>query len=571
MPLTTRRAARALASAVLAAGLAAASALPAIAAGPDGQDASVRPTSSGITLGTGPVSVSVVAPLTLPPSTSGLVSADDLARYTGPFGALTRQLDAVAGTPAAIALDPMILASIRVLGSAAPESATQWLARLEALSNETFLLAYADADVAAAARTETLGDLEPSGFGFALDEAAFSPAETPAPTPTPTSTTPAEPADPDAAPPFPTTDDILAWSSTLPRIAWPSADVGAEDLAALAAAGYEDVIVPSSRVSGPDAPLVAFDGIRGIVADDELSALLADATSAASPELRADALGSLDARFAAESAAHPGRGIVLTLERAWPYAQPGLPETLALLASTTSASFVALSDILETTPTPARLAAGADTEERDSVFASLTDDAAAERAFATVLDDPAELLDSRRLDRIALYSLSWTDDASGWSDAVEAFRARSAEILDSVKLEQGSDVALLAHNANVKVAVSNALPFPVTVRVSIDPRSPILRAMESKLLTVEPESTSTALMPVEAVANGEVVVLTSITSQTGVPIDEGHASIAVHAEWEGIGTLAVVIVLALIVVAGVLRIVITRRAQRRRVREEQGG
>jgi len=78
-------------------------------------------------------------------------------------------------------------------------------------------------------------------------------------------------------------------------------------------------------------------------------------------------------------------------------------------------------------------------------------------------------------------------------------------------------------------------------------------------------------MPVEAVANGEVVVLTSITSQTGVPIDEGHASIAVHAEWEGIGTLAVVIVLALIVVAGVLRIVITRRAQRRRVREEQGG
>src|SRR5690606_10561431 len=100
---------------------------------------------------------------------------------TGPFGALTRQLDAVAGTPAVIALDPMILASIRVLGSSAPESARQWLARLGALSNEVFLLAYGDADLVAAVRSGTLAELQPAGFGFALDPANFSPAETEVP------------------------------------------------------------------------------------------------------------------------------------------------------------------------------------------------------------------------------------------------------------------------------------------------------------------------------------------------------------------------------------------------------
>jgi hypothetical protein len=562
--LTTRGALRALASTVLAAGLVAASALAAGAASepdPDGAaNGTVRPASAGVTPGTGPVSVAVIAPITLPPTTSGLVSSDDLETLTGPFGALTRQLDALAGTPAAIALDPMILASIRVLGSAAPESARQWLTRLGALSNEVFLLAYADADLVPAARTGTLADLQPSGFGFALDPADFSPAETPAPTPTPT---PTGAVDPDAAPPFPTTDDLLAWPSTLPRIAWPSTDVGAGDLAALVEAGYEDVIVSSTTTDDPSAPLISLDGIRGVVVDDSLTESLMAAAGAASTTVRATALDALDAQLAAETASHPGRGLVLTLDRTWPSAQPGLSDALARLASTTSASFVTLGDILATAPIAGELGEGTDTDERDAVFTALAQDAAAETSFSSVLDDPAPLLDPRRLERIALYALAWHDDESGWTDAVAAFRQRSDEIVTSVKLEQGSDMALLAAHANVKIAVSNALPYPVNVRVSIDPQGPILRVLESQLLTVEPESTATAVIPVEAVANGQVTVLTSIESPTGVPLDSGHASVTVHAEWEGIGTLVVVVVLVLIFLAGLLRLIVTRRRRSR--------
>ncbi|PZQ89006.1 MAG: hypothetical protein DI534_09515 [Leifsonia xyli] len=564
--MTTRRTARALASVLLAAGLATASALPAGASVLAPASGTASRTSIEVTPGSGPVSVAVVVPITLPITTSGLIPSDDLARATGTFGTLTRQLDALAGTHAAIALDPRIVASIRVLGGAAPTSATQWLARLQATSNEVFLLAYGDADVVAAARTGTLGDLTPSGFGFALDPANFSPAVTPAPSAAPDpAPTPAP--DPNAAPPFPTTEQVLAWSTTLPRIAWPDSTLGSGDLAPLAAAGYQDLIVSSTAAGDPRAPLVSLDGIQGIVSNSELSTLFADVVGSGVGSTRSTALAALQAALEAASAADPGRGIVLTLGRE-SASTLGLDDALTLLTDTTSANFVTLDDILATTPVAGSLDAGTTTTDRDEVFASMAQDAASESAFASVLEDPSPLLDERRLERIALYSLGWSDDAADWAAAVAAFHQRSGDILGSVQLVQGSDVALLAKNAEFKVAVSNALPYAITVRVTIDPQSPILRPLKSIELTVEPESTGTALVPVEAVANGEAIVLTSITSPTGVPIDSGHATVAVHAEWEGIGTLAIVIVLVLVFAAGILRIVITRRRARRRAAEE---
>jgi len=214
----------------------------------------------------------------------------------------------------------------------------------------------------------------------------------------------------------------------------------------------------------------------------------------------------------------------------------------------------------------ARLAPGATVAEARAELARVAEVAAAaggEAAFSSVLDDASVLLDPRRLERIALYSLGWGDDAAGWAKAVRDFRDRSAEILGSVKLEQSSDVALLARNADLKVTVSNALPWAVTVRVTADPQGPLLRARAPKDVTIEPESTGTARIPVEAIANGEVTVLTSLTSPTGVPLDAGHASVTVRAEWEGIGTLVVVIVLVLIFAAGIVRLVVIRRRARR--------
>lgn len=193
------------------------------------------------------------------------------------------------------------------------------------------------------------------------------------------------------------------------------------------------------------------------------------------------------------------------------------------------------------------------------MFTELAEAAAAEADFSRVLDDPALLLDERRLERIALYSVGWLDDPNGWSSAVDEFRHRSTEILSSVRLEQGSDVALLAAHANMTISVSNALPYPVTVRVRVNPQTPILRVLESPVITVEPESTATAIVPVEAAANGTVTVRTVLESPDGLRIDAGHGSVAVHAEWEGIGTFVVTLALALVFVAGLVRLILRRR------------
>ena len=77
-----------------------------------------------------PTRLAIAVPLIVRAESTGLIGAAALEAYTRPLGDLTRQLDAVIDKPVAIGIDPMIIVSIRVLGSAAPESAVAWLGRL---------------------------------------------------------------------------------------------------------------------------------------------------------------------------------------------------------------------------------------------------------------------------------------------------------------------------------------------------------------------------------------------------------------------------------------------------------
>ena len=129
-----------------------------------------------------PVTVSVVVPITAPETDGVLLDAETLVVATSPSGTLTRDLDAVLATSATIALDPRIPVSIRALGTAAPESATEWLTRLEAAPNDVFLLAYADADLSALARADALEVAANLDVAFALDAGDFGPPQTSTPT-----------------------------------------------------------------------------------------------------------------------------------------------------------------------------------------------------------------------------------------------------------------------------------------------------------------------------------------------------------------------------------------------------
>jgi hypothetical protein len=70
--------------------------------------------------------VTVVVPITAPARSTGLLTADELTTLTA-GGQLRSALDAVTGSNAVLAVDPAIVAAIRVLGTAAPASAVAWL------------------------------------------------------------------------------------------------------------------------------------------------------------------------------------------------------------------------------------------------------------------------------------------------------------------------------------------------------------------------------------------------------------------------------------------------------------
>jgi hypothetical protein len=505
-----------------------------------------------------------VVPLTVPTNETGLLDADTLTRYTAPLGLLTRQLDALADAPVAIGLDPLIAASIRVLGTSAPPSALAWLARLEAASNEVFALAYADADVSAAASTGSLGLLTPTGFDFAVDPANFGEAQTASPTPTPVPT-PEE----GAIPPLPTRDDLLAWSYTLENVAWPADDTLATDtVEALGAAGYESVIISSTNVSEPG-PTTNLGDITGVVSDAVLSALVRGATHAASELELVATLDALDASLVAIAAARPGGEVVATLDRHWPFLSYHLADVIARLSASSSVVFGTLAETIERPAVDATVTDHPEEPGRLSVIATALSAVAAEGQFATVLTDPLLLTAPRRLEFLALLAVSWIPDPDGWAISSAAFLARSAEIVSSVGISRGSDLVLLSRSTEVRVAVSNALPYPVSVRVSITPQRPLIRVIENQVvLEIEPDATKTAFIPVEAIANGVVTIQVEITSPTGVPIDSGFVRARLQAEWETVGTVVVLGIIVLVFGLGIARTILKRRRAKASEAEE---
>jgi hypothetical protein len=504
-----------------------------------------------------PARLTLIVPLTVPPTETGLLDADTLTRYTAPLGLLTRQLDALADAPVAIGLDPMIAASIRALGTTAPPTALAWLQRLEGVSNEVFALAYADADVAAAASTGSLGLLSPLGFDFAVDPGNFGAAQTASPTPTPT---PSATPDEGAIPPLPTLEDLLAWPYTLEHVAWPADDtLTAGTTEAIGAAGYESVILSSTNVSDPG-PTTDLGNITGVVSDAPLSQLVRAATFAPSELDLQSALEALDASLASFASANPGGEVVATLDRHWPFLSYHLSEVLARLTASPSVVFGTLAETIERPAVDATVTDHPEAAGRLSVIESALSAVAAEAQFATVLTDPLLITAPRRLDLLALLSVSWLPDQDGWAASSATFLARSAELLSSVRITHGSDLLLLSRSTEVRVAVSNSLPYPVTVRITITPQRPLLRVMENQvLLEVEQDATKTAFIPVEAIANGVVTIHVELTSPTGVPIDSGFVRARLQAEWETVGTVVILGIIVLIFGFGIVRTVLKRR------------
>lgn len=535
--------------------------------------ATARPASVGADPGA--ATVSIVVPVALESDDgSGLVSAETLAIATSPSGSLTRLLDELLGTTATIALDPMIPASIRALGTAAPDAARAWLDRLEAAPNEVFLLSYADADLTALARAGALDLAVPPRIP--VDPANFGPAATPLPTPsdsaTPTATpTPVETPDDDGPPPLPTTEELLAWPDPVGRIAWPAeGSVAAADLAGYSAAGYDAVLVSSANVSETESARADLGGITGLVADSAASELLEQAATALDDATLEAAVERLGVAVDGLAAAHPGRSIVLTIDRATASRLHGFDETYTALVARGSARVTGLSAVLAGEPESSLVVDGP-TSEHVARTPELVEALAAEDAFATILEDPVLLTGPRRLEFLALLAVQ-DATAEDWPGRGEAFLTRSAEILSSVAIEDSGDLLVTSTQTFVPVHIANSLQFPVTVQVDARPLRPRLRIESPVDVTIEPGSSKIVNLDAQAVTNGEVLVVVSLSSpSTGVEIGRARSFNAdLQAQWETVG-LIVGGGVVLVFLAGIARnVVVRRRAAAERAPEGEG-
>jgi len=509
-----------------------------------------------------PVQVVIAVPIVVPPNQAGLISAQSLAQYTSlqsPEGLLTRQLDAVIDRPVAIAIDPMIIVSIRVLGTAAPPSATAWLERLSSASNDIFPLAYGDADLTLITQAGGEPVASPTSFDFALDADNFAPVPDEAQTPTPAPT--ADPIEPQL-PAYPTTEDLLAWPYSTTDLAWPrEGTVIASDLPTLADAGYGTTVLSSANVArtGSASSMADIDGRRVLVSDLLVSAALRDAADAVTDDEWTAAISGLSAAIATAGQAQPV--IFVTASRSI-LASSRLGETIAALDADPLVSLVDLPVAVGASAAGASVLDQPQDAQRVAVASALLDAEHLERRFATVASDPLTITAPRALEIAALLSNGWEANPDGWTRGTTTFFEESTALRGSVQIvTSDTPINLLADRAGLPIAVSNDLDVPVTVYITVRPSTGLLSVVDPRVeLVIEPHSQGKGAVPVEAISNGVVQVAVSLTSSTGVAIGAGATSdINVQAGWETPVVVIITIVVILVFSGGIIRNVVRRR------------
>ncbi|CAN5243617.1 hypothetical protein BH09ACT6_BH09ACT6_22910 [soil metagenome] len=526
--------------------------------------------------------VGVIMPITVPPTGAGLLPATALAAYTSDSGVLSRKLDQVAGRPITLAIDPMIIVSIRVLGTAAPQSALNWLARLAAAPNPSFPLTYGDSDLAVQRQAGAPSVLAPTSFDYALSSANFQTLPNPDPftlftqptTPASSQAQPATPTPTPAAGQLPTIADLTAWNYSRTDIAWPSADtVASGDFAFFGHSGLTTSILSSDNVTvadpsiTPNAP-ASVDGSNAVLLDAQITDALQTAANAATVAPRDSALAELSAIFAVTTGSSPGTtpSLAASLGRDAPGSSFGITRTLDVLEALPWVAEVPLADVLNAPQTPGvSLRDSPETPDRVATVSSMLTSESLVGDFAPVIDRPELITGRQRATLLTVLAQSWAADPEGRDTAEAAYRKQSDTTLSSVQIVDGSSINLLASNGDVPVNIRNGLDWPVTVTLQVTPSNGRLVVDPNRIeVTVEAQSQKSARVPVKAaVASGEVTLRLELFNRNGVLISRAEPlQINVSADWEGIGTLVVSILAVAFLAFGIVRQVLKRRRAR---------
>ena len=524
-----------------------------------------------------PVSVALAAPLTVPSSATGLIPAATLATDTAANGLLTRQLDQAIGHRIALAIDPMVIVSIRILGSSAPPTAISWLERLALAANETFPLTYADSDLAAASQAGAAGVLAPTSFvidpklfpGFTAPPTASATAT---PTPNPTAT---------PLPTLWTSKTITNWTYTpsLAGLAWPNDDTVVEkDFDAFKTNGFTTTILSSGNVNYSEldytpSASATIDKRSVAVSDAQLSTLFRTAAAAPDDESWQKAFADLSAGVAVVANQRDGgaRQVLATLDRSAPGNNDRLAQTIEALSALPWATLGKLSDVVASpTPTTATLAPKPEPADRISTVRALLASEVAIGSFSSILADPTVLTGERRLSLLAVLSNSWNSQLPDWKTQAAKYKAAADKTLASVQIARTGSQALLSDTVNLSVAVTNDLPWPVTVDVTVRSPTGVIQVEKVPIrLTIEANSQAKASIPVRALANGDVVLSATLASATGVVIGHGRTlDVNVQAGWESVITIIFAILVFAVFAFGIYRNIAKRRKKKPQVVDE---
>ena len=545
----------------------------------ESSDGTVTSTSTMIipTEGSEEVGIGVIVPITAAATTDGLLTAAQLTELTAPDGALTAQLDGVDGTSAILAIDPAITAAIRVLGSAAPASATEWLDRLTALPNSRFALQFGDADVAAQLDGGRSRPAEPTSLTAYMNPVDFVPETEPTPEPTPTPTpAPTDGVVAPGAPALPTLPELLdVGGSARSGVYFPAPGTAGPDVVAdLGGVRVDDqasVTVVSSRSTsaGATGSTVAAHARAGdadlLVYDDDISTALAEASGREEATLRAAALTEATAYLSFATAQTGGAPLLVSLGRDPDRSRVAIGTTIDAVAEAPHVTPFTLGGIANSPVTEVGIEDATAEPARADAAAALVEEEGELARFATILDDASLLTGPERAEILQLLSVEWVGDDPAWATAIAGHRAQTATTLDSVGLVPSDEISLYGSNVGLRFWVRNDLPYPVNLVLYVTPDDLRLDVQRANPLVAQAASNSRVEVPVQArVGNGDVTLDLQLRSRASVAIgDPDSVDVSVRAEWETFGLTALAIVVGGLLLLGVVRTVIKLRARRR--------
>ncbi len=190
------------------------------------------------------------------------------------------------------------------------------------------------------------------------------------------------------------------------------------------------------------------------------------------------------------------------------------------------------------------------------------------RAGASALTAPGPYLDAVEASAVSAVSAAWTDDLPAWWSGVEELSASATAIDRDVRVVEGSAITVLSAQVDLPVTVVNDLDRAVDVTVSLDSSSPRLQpGGEQPISGLGPGDRQRVLVPVRAVASGDVTAQVVLRADDGTPIGSpATLRVRVRADWESRGTAVAAGVVVLVLLVGVVR---TVRRNRRRAAERR--